>query len=62
MSWIPSLEYRRKRADLVEALKIMNGISGVDKDKFFTISNYRATRGRFNEVCQEKTKTERSGK
>ena len=39
------LEYRRERADLVESYKIMNGISDVDKEKFFTISNYTATRG-----------------
>ena len=31
--------------DLVEVYKIMNGISDVDKDKFFIISNYTATRG-----------------
>ena len=42
---LPSLAYRRERADLVEVYKIMNGISDVDKEKFFTISNYTATRG-----------------
>ena len=44
---LPSQEYRRERADLVEVYKIMNGISDVDKEKFFTISNYMytATRG-----------------
>ena len=42
---LPSLEYRRERADLVEVYKIMNGISDADKEKFFTISNYTATRG-----------------
>ena len=42
---LPSLEYRRERADLVEVYKIMNGISDVDKEKFFTISNYTATQG-----------------
>ena len=42
---LPSLEYRRERAGLVEVYKIMNGISDVDKEKFFTISNYTATRG-----------------
>ena len=40
---LPSLEYRRERAELVEVCKIMNGISDVDKEKFFTISNYTAT-------------------
>ena len=42
---LPSLEYSRERADLVEVYKIMNGISGVDRDEFFIISNYTASRG-----------------
>ena len=40
-----SLEVRRERADLDEVYKIMNGISDAVKEKFFTISNYTATRG-----------------
>ena len=43
---LPFLQYRRERADLVEVLKIiMNDIDDVDKEKFFTVSTYKATRG-----------------
>ena len=40
---LPSLEYRR--ADLIQVYKIMHGIDKIDKDKLFTLSRYRATRG-----------------
>ena len=42
---LPSLEYRRERADVVEVYKIMNQIDNIDKDKFFTSSLYTTTRG-----------------
>ena len=41
---LPSLEYRRERADLGEVFKIMNDIDDVGKEKFFTISTYTTTR------------------
>ena len=42
---LPSLEYRRDRADLIQVYKIMHGIDKIDKDKLFTLSRYRATCG-----------------
>jgi hypothetical protein len=42
---LPSLEYRRERADLIQVYKIINNIDIIDKDKMFTLSNYNATRG-----------------
>lgn len=42
---LPSLEYRRERADLIEVFKIMNKIDDIEKEKFFTISTYTSTRG-----------------
>ena len=42
---LPSLEYRRERADLIEVYKIMNNIDQVEKDTFFKFPNYAATRG-----------------
>ena len=42
---LPSLEYRRERADLIQVYKIMHGIDKIDKDKMFKLSRYRATRG-----------------
>ena len=42
---LPSLEYRRERADMIQVYKIMHGIDKVDKDKVFTMHTYAATRG-----------------
>ena len=42
---LPTLEYRRERADMVKVYKIMNDIDKVDKDKLFTMSQYAETRG-----------------
>ena len=42
---LPSLEYRRERSDMIQIYKIMHGIDKVDKDKFFTVNRYSATRG-----------------
>ena len=41
---LPSLEYRKERADLVEVNKIMNNIDQIEKEKLFTVSTYTATR------------------
>lgn len=42
---LPSLEYRRDRADLIQVYKILHDIDKVDKDKLFTRSTYTSTRG-----------------
>ena len=43
---LPSLEYRRERADLIEVYKLMNNIDQIKKEKkIFTVSTYIATRG-----------------
>ena len=42
---LPSLEYRRDRADMVQVYKIMNNFDLVDKNKMFTVSEYTETRG-----------------
>ena len=42
---LPSLEYRRERADLVEVYKIMHNIDKIDKDKLFAFPTYTVTRG-----------------
>ena len=42
---LPSLEYRRERADLIEVYKIMHHIDKIDKDKLFAIPGYTLTRG-----------------
>ncbi|XP_069128420.1 uncharacterized protein [Argopecten irradians] len=40
---LPSLEYRRKRSDLIQIFKIINNIDEVDKDKLFTMSPITST-------------------
>ena len=42
---IPTLEYRRLRADVTEAYNILNQINRIDPNKCFIMSNYRAARG-----------------
>ena len=42
---LPTLEYRRERADMVEVYKILHDIDKVDKSKPFTLSSYTSTRG-----------------
>ncbi|MCU7801386.1 MAG: reverse transcriptase family protein, partial [gamma proteobacterium symbiont of Lucinoma myriamae] len=42
---IPSLQYRRIRADMVEVYRIINGIDYCDKDKLFTLQQSDRTRG-----------------
>ena len=42
---LPTLEYRRERADMIQTYKILHDINIVDKDKLFTTAQYHATRG-----------------
>ena len=42
---LPSLEYRRERAHMIQVYKILNDIDIVEKDKLFTRAQYTATRG-----------------
>ena len=52
---LPSLEYRRERADLVEIYKIMNGINDVDKNKFIKVSDYIGRKSRPLEEASKET-------
>ena len=42
---LPTLEYRRDRADIFQVFKILNNIDQIDKKSMFTMSIYEATRG-----------------
>ena len=42
---LPSLEYRRERADVIQVYKILHNIDKVNKSKLFTLSDYTSTRG-----------------
>ena len=50
---LPSLEYRRKRADVIQTYKIMNNIDRIDGKKFFKPGKEVWTRGHSKRV--EKT-------
>ena len=50
---LPSLEYIRKRADVIQTYKIMNNIDRIDGKKFFKTCNEVRTRGHSKRV--EKT-------
>ncbi|MEW8547072.1 MAG: reverse transcriptase family protein [Candidatus Thiodiazotropha sp.] len=42
---LPSLEYRRERADVIQVYKILHEIDKIDKEKLFTVARYTSTRG-----------------
>ena len=42
---LPSSEYRRERADVIEVFKILNKRDEIDKDIFFSLSTNISTRG-----------------
>ena len=42
---LPSLEYRRERADVIQVYKILHDMDKVDKNKLFTLSEYTSIRG-----------------
>ena len=43
---LPTLEYRRERAALIQVFKNLNGIDCIERAKLFTSAQYTATRGR----------------
>ncbi|XP_069109330.1 uncharacterized protein B0403.1-like [Argopecten irradians] len=42
---LPTLEYRRERADMIQVYKIINNIDILDRDNLFTQNPYVSTRG-----------------
>lgn len=53
---LPTLEYRRKRNDVIEVYKILNGIDKLDKDKLFTMSSAN-TRGNSLKLFKKQSRT-----
>ena len=49
---LPSLQYRRLRADIIETYKILNGIDIVDSDNLFPINTSR-TRGHNKKIYKK---------
>ena len=50
---LPSLAYRRDRADMIQVYTILNGIDKVDKDSLFTMSN-QPTRGHLLKIIKKR--------
>ena len=42
---LPTLEYRRDRADMVQVYKILHGLDKADKNSLFKMATYQQTRG-----------------
>lgn len=53
---LPSLEYRRDRADMVQVYKILNDIDLIDKNRLFTLATYTATRGHSFKLLKKRTR------
>ena len=54
---LPSLEYRRKRADVMQTYKIMNNIDKIDEKKFFKPCKEVRTRGHTMRVQKTQCKS-----
>ena len=54
---IPTLQYRRQRADIIEVYKIMNDIDIADKAKLFPISAVTTTRGHHQKIFKRHSRT-----
>ena len=53
-----SVERRYIRGDLIEAFKIVNGLEGLDKDKYFKFEVSHRTRGHNRKIYKERVETE----
>ncbi len=53
---LPSLEYRRERADMVQTYKILQDIDHIDKEKLFTMSSYSRTRGHSRKIYKRRSR------
>ena len=53
---LPTLEYRRQRADVLQVFKILQGIDNVDSDNFLKLSSYQATRCHSYKLYKSRTR------
>ncbi|MCG8047037.1 MAG: reverse transcriptase domain-containing protein [Candidatus Thiodiazotropha endolucinida] len=53
---LPTLEYRRERADLIQVYKIIHNIDIVEKDKLFKPTQYGATRGHSYKLYKKRSR------
>ena len=43
--WLPTLEYCRERADIIQVYKILHDIDKADREEIFQMAPYTTTRG-----------------
>ena len=53
-----SMEYRRKRGDMIQTYKILQNIDRIDPDKFFTRAKYTGTRSHSMKLFKTRFKSE----
>ena len=53
---LPSLEYRRLRADVIEVYKIINQIDKINIDKFFTFTQNAGNRGHSRKLYKKRSR------
>ena len=53
---LPTLEYRRENADMIQTYKFLHDINIVDKDKLFTTAQYQATRGHHYKLFKRRSR------
>ena len=54
---LPSLVYRRRRADMLQIYRIIRGIDKLDKDKFIELVGQTATRGHSFKIFKPRNKS-----
>ena len=54
---LPSLQYRRMRADMIQVYKIVTGVDRVDPNMFFEFAKSSRTRGHKYKLCKPRCKT-----
>ena len=54
---LPTLQYRRERADMVQVYKVMHGIDDIDPRALFTLDTSAKTRGHTKKITKEHCKT-----
>ena len=52
---LPSLVYRRKRADLIQVYRMLNGMDDLDYTKFFVLAEGGHTRGHTLKLVKQRT-------
>ena len=52
---LPSMEYRRKRGDMIQCFKIMNGLVRIETKELFTPIPSAITRGHNRRVLRQKS-------